>query len=204
MEKRTIAIAASIGATLLVWAALFSTTDERPPPARTPNDAHEPVTESEPAAPSAVPAPEEPEPEPTPVPSGAPPPELDDDDDDEHSPAGDRPERMGPVDELKAAYESDGRDPEAGATERLIREQFKLPEVPEGMLRHVSCVKSACKLELRWTSNDRHGYMIALMSLINHVSQELAADPVDEDHGQQVHVVAVYVSRTVPSFMATQ
>lgn len=114
-----------------------------------------------------------------------------------------RPEKMGPFDELKAAYASDGRDPEAGATEARIRELLDQPDIPEGMLRQVSCVKSVCKLELRWSTGDQQAYMVLMMTLVSKISQKLAAAPVEDDEGQQTHPIEVYVSRVEPPVTPT-
>jgi hypothetical protein len=206
MSKSTLAISAGVGVMVLVGAVLFfSGAGERSAPAQRPIEVPTPMPEAGLAAGDAVPTPPEKEPEETEEEEGAATPAIapspvnapDERPRDEH-----RPEKMGPVDELKAAYERDTRDNDAGATEARIREQFKQAEIPEGMLRRVSCVKSACKLELRWTVGDSHAYMIAMMGLVKNVSQELGAVPVGADEGQQVHSIDVYVSRIVPSYEA--
>jgi hypothetical protein len=111
-----------------------------------------------------------------------------------------RPERMGPVEELKAAYESDARDAEAGAAEQRIREQFSAVEGAPDLLRKVTCVKSVCKLELRWTPAHKEAYMGGMMSIVSRFSQKLAAEPVGEDDGQAVRPIDVYVSRIEPPY----
>jgi hypothetical protein len=105
---------------------------------------------------------------------------------------------MGPFEELAASYERDERDGEAGATEQRIRELLKQPDIPEGMVRRVSCVKSVCKLELSWSVNDKPAYMVLMMGLVSNISHRLAAAPVGEDDGQQVYPIDVYVSRIEP------
>jgi len=107
---------------------------------------------------------------------------------------------MGPVEELKAAYKSDVRDSEAGDVEEQIRGHFKHEELPEQLLRNVSCVKSACKLELNWTAGDKQAYMIVMMNLVSHVSQKIAAEPVGNG-GEAVHPIDVYLSRTEPPYV---
>ena len=107
-----------------------------------------------------------------------------------------RPQKMGPFEELKASYERDERDAEAGATEQRIRELLKQPDIPEGVVRRVSCVKSVCKLEL--SVSDLQSYMVLMMGLVSNISEKLAAAPAGEDEGQQVHPMDVYVSRVVP------
>jgi hypothetical protein len=107
-----------------------------------------------------------------------------------------RPQKMGPFEELKASYDRDQRDAEAGATEQRIRELLKQPDIPEGMIRRVSCVKSVCKLEL--SVDDLQSYMVLMMGLVSNISEKLAAAPVGEDEGQQVHPMDVYVSRIEP------
>jgi hypothetical protein len=203
MSNRTFAIAAGSGV-FLIFAAVFITIAVEPP---SPTSAvRTPAPEPEPAMPNIDPVP----PAEQPAPADPEPAEPADPAAEERASAEvrarieARPERMGPVDKLKAAYESDPRDPDAGATEALIRKQLEQPEIPVGMLRRVSCVKTVCKLELRWTSDDRQAYMIAMMSLVNHVSQELAAEPVGQDDGQLTLPIDVYVSRIVPSFEATR
>jgi hypothetical protein len=203
MRKSTIAIAAGVGVMILVGAVLlFSGGGEPSAPAPTAIEVPTPMPETELAADDAVPAPEEEieEAQGTAAPASATSPKREPNDErprEEH-----RPEKMGPVDELKAAYDHDTRDNDAGEVEERIREQFKQVDVPEGMLRRVTCVKSACKLELRWTVGDSQAYMIAMMGLVKNVSEKLAAVPVGEDEGQQVHSIEVYVSRIVPSYEA--
>ena len=202
MKKHAIAISVGIGALLLIWGVvLLSGSDEQPTPAQAPIDAPAPIPtpEETTAAPRAEPEP--PGAEPTPAPEA--PPARQRIPGDQAAAAADaqaRPETIGPVEELKTAYQSDPRDPEAGAMEERIRGHLKQVEIPEGLVRRVSCVKSACKLEVNWTSDHRHGYMIAMMSLISHVSQQVAAEPVGDDDGQAVHPVDVYVSRVVPPY----
>jgi len=190
LTKRTIAILIGLGAILLVWAVVFLPgSDPQPKPEEKPLETPEPVPEA--AMPNTEPTLGAPSAAPTPP---APPSE-------QHAPAELRPseqpraEKIGPVEELKAAYESDGRDPEAGATEERIRKHLKEMEVPAEMLRRVSCVKSVCKLEVRWAARDSQAYMVAMMTLIKHVSQKLAADPAGEDEGNGVYPVDLYVSR---------
>ena len=108
---------------------------------------------------------------------------------------------MGPVDELKVAYERDARDAEAGALEERIRGHFDAVEIPPELVRKITCVRSVCKLELRWTPAHREQYLIAMMNLVSHVSQKVAAEPVGEDDGQDVRPIDVYVSRIEPPYM---
>jgi len=193
VKKRAIAISVGLGAILLVWVVvLLSDSGEQPAPAQPSLEAAEPAPE-EPAAEQAAPSVE-----PTEAEAEAPSQQRSAD---ERQPVvQDKPEKFGPVEELKAAYQSDPRDPEAGATEDRIRGALKEhDEIPAELVRRVSCVKSVCKLEVSWTSDRRHGYMIAMMSLIGYVSQQVAADPVGEHEGQEVHPIDVYVSRVVPA-----
>lgn len=200
MKKHAVSISVAIVALLLVWAVVFlASSDEQPAaeqapidaPAPTPQEtAPEPRGETEPAVPGA---------EPTPAPE-APPARQRIPGDQAAAEVKDQPGKLGPVEELKAAYQSDPRDPEAGATEERIRGHLKQDEIPEGLVRRVSCVKSACKIEVNWTSDHRQGYMIAMMTLISHVSEQVAAEPVGDIDGQTVHPVDVYVSRVVPPF----
>jgi hypothetical protein len=202
VDKRVLAISAGVGAVVLIWAGVVlpNGSKERADEAAAPAEAAEPELEANEPAPSTRPAPSAasdqaaaPEAEParrTPTVDYKP-------------PLPPRPELMGPFDELKASYERDARDPEAGATEERIRVLLKHPDIPDGMLRSVSCVKSTCKLELRWTTSDGHAYMILMMSLVSGVSEKLAAAPVGEDQGQPVHTIEVYVSRIEPPVKTT-
>jgi hypothetical protein len=204
--KRALVIAVAVGAVLLVWAALYfpssgdTSSVQRPAPVEAPQEpvagiAAPPSAERAPVAPAAQPAVAKPAPaaaSASPQPSTAPArqPQL-------------RPERMGPVDELKVAYERDARDADAGAMEERIRGHFDDVELPPELLRKVSCVRSVCKLEVRWTPAHREAYMIAMMNLVSHVSEKLAAEPVTADEGQEVRPIDVYVSRTVPPYTPT-
>lgn len=195
-------ISMGLGALALVWAVvLVSGSDEQPTPAPAPIEAPEPTPAAPDAEPRAEPKPFVPDVEPTPA--AEPPHSPQNAAADEAPDAQDRPEKIGPVEALKAAYQSDPRDPEAGAVEEHIRERLKQVEIPAELVRRVSCVKSACKLEVNWTSDNRHGYMIAMMNLISHISQEVAAEPLGDNDGQAVHPVDVYVSRIVPPYTPT-
>jgi hypothetical protein len=207
--KRALVIAVAAGAVVLVWAALYfpSASSTVPANGRPPVEADHPPSAGAVAPPSAVRPPAVPAA--APVPTAAPPPVMP-----ERAPSGStataddpppdlRPEKMGPIEELKAAYASDTRDHEAGALEERIRGHLKAVETPPEMLRGVSCVKSVCKLELRWTPADKEAYLIAMMNLVSHVSQKVAAEPVGEDDGQAVRPIDVYVSRIEPPYTPT-
>ena len=107
---------------------------------------------------------------------------------------------MGPVEELKAAYESDARDAEAGAMEDRIRDHIGGVENASELVRKVTCVKSVCKLEMRWTPALAETYMGAMMNLVSRTSEKLAAEPIGADEGQAVRPIDVYVSRIVPPY----
>ena len=202
MSKSTIAILAGVGVMILVGAVLlFSGGGEPSAPAPTAMEVPTPMPETELVAGDAVPPPPDEEPEETEEGEGAAPPASAPSP--KEAPKERRPEKMGPVDERKAAYEHDARDSDSGEIEERIREQFKQADVPEGMLRRVSCGKSACKLELRWTVGDSQAYMIAMMNLVSHVSRKIAAAPVGNDEGQEVHPIDVYVSRLEPPYVPT-
>lgn len=201
VKKRTVAISLGLGAVLLVWAAVFfSHSGEQPapalPPIEPPEEVAQPSAQDASLAPRVAPAAAA---EPVATPATAP---------SQDRPAADppsssqraRPERMGPIDELEAAYQSDVRDPEAGEAEERIRGQLEHEDIPAELLRRVSCVKSVCKLELRWTSDDNQAYMIAMMSLVSNISQKVAATPVGEDHGEDAYPIDVYVSRIEPPY----
>jgi hypothetical protein len=207
--KRALVIAVAAGAVVLVWAALYfprsGSTDRAPAPAPAPVEVEQPAAagvaapprvEQAPAAPGPAPAP--PPAKPTPAPAAAPAPSP------ESAVSASapalRPERMGPVDELRVAYERDARDAEAGELEQRIRGHLHAVEIPGEMLRGVSCVKSVCKLQLRWTPAHKEAYLIAMMNLVSHVSQKIAAEPVGEDEGQDVRPIDVYVSRIEPPY----
>jgi hypothetical protein len=195
VKKQVITIVVALGALMLVWALFFLSGSEGPPTGKAPLETPEPTPE-EAAEPTAAPDPAAPDVEPAP----AAPPVRRIPGEQAAADAQDRPEKIGPVEELKAAYQSDARDPEAGATEERIRGHLKQDEIPAELVRRVSCVKSVCKIEVSWTSDRRHGYMIAMMSLISHVGQQVAAEPLAEPDGQQVHPVDIYVSRLVPPY----
>lgn len=199
MKKSAIAIAAGVVAVVLVWALFFlSSPGDQPAPEQTSVDTAEAVIEEQVAGPNTEPPPE---PSARPTPPAAAPPSPQRIPSDQLPPDyQSRPEKIGPVAELKAAYESDPRDPEAGATEERIRGHLKQDEIPPGLVRSVSCVKSVCKLEMNWKSDERHGYMIAMMTLISHIGQQVAADPVGNEDSQAVHPIDVYVSRVVPPY----
>jgi len=200
MKKSAIAIAVGVVAIVLVWAVvLLSSSDDQPAPEQTSNEAAEPAIEQQVAEPN-LERPGEPSAAPTPAAAAAPPSPKRIPSDQLPPDYQSRPEKLGPVAELKAAYDSDPRDPAAGATEERIRGHLKQEEISPELVRSVSCVKSVCKLEMNWKSDERHGYMIAMMSLISHVSQQVAADPVGDNDGQEVHPIDVYVSRVVPPY----
>jgi len=196
VNNRTIVISVAVGALLLIWAAFFmpSSKDDGAAAAPVAHEPSEAASGAQAPAPSVAP-PTSAQEEPAPTPEAPPErtrtkPEL------PHT--AQRPEKMGPFEELKARYASDARDAEAGATEERIRKLLKQPEIPEGMLREISCLKSVCKLDLRWTTNDSEAYMILMMSLVTTISQKLAAAPAGADEGQPVHPLEVYVSRIDP------
>lgn len=199
VKKHALAISAGLGVILLVGVLIFlSDSGEQPAPDQTAIEAPEPTPDETGAEPNAEQVPAAPSVEPV-QPAAAPPSEQRGSD--PRPPAHDEPDKIGPVEELKAAYERDARDPEAGATEQRIRDVFqKQTDIPAELVRRVSCVKSACKIEVSWTSDRRQGYMIAMMSLIKFVSQQVAADPIRVDEGQEMHPIDVYVSRVVPAY----
>jgi hypothetical protein len=199
MNKSAIAIAAGVAAIVLVWVVIFlSSSDDQPAVEHTPIETSESAIEEQVAEANVEPPPE---PSAAPTPPAAAPPSPQRIPSDQLPPDyQSRPEKIGPVAELKAAYQSEPRDPEAGATEERIRGHLKQEDIPPQLVRSVSCVKSVCKLEMNWTSDERHGYMIAMMTLISHIGQQVAADPVGNDDGQAVHPIDVYVSRIVPPY----
>jgi hypothetical protein len=76
------------------------------------------------------------------------------------------PERTGPVEELKAAFESEPRDSNASEPETVIQAAFRRPEVPSGLVKSVLCRTSVCKVETRWTPAGAAGFMGAFMTLV--------------------------------------
>lgn len=202
--KRAVVILVGISA-IFVWAMwLFSSDDEPPVPAPPPSAAIEPTLPEPIATPDAAlrvepqrpasPAPPQDPPVNAPAPNS-------DVAAEQRSHADDPPSRMGPVDELKAAYESDVRDAEAPETEQRIRAHFDQVDVPPELVRSISCVKTVCKLELRLSAGLKEAYMVAMMNLVSHVSQEIAMEPVGPDENQVVLPIDVYVSRVVPPYM---
>lgn len=209
-KPNAIAIAVALGAIALIWAVLFvrdSGKHEAAPPPALPAPVPEPEAQAEDAAaPSDAaglsgPAPAASAPAAAPTP-GAPPERVRPTAEQLQREA--RPEQMGPVERLKAAYESDARDRDAGETEQRIRKQLTQDEIPATLVRRVSCVKTVCKIELNWRQGDGHAYMIALMNLVSQVSQELAAEPLGNDEGQAMYPIDVYVSRVVPPYATQQ
>lgn len=197
--NRALVIIVVVGALVLIWAALYFPNESSAPRA----DQRTPV-EAPPSAPAPAPAPTQPESPPPPTPAPQRPAAVQPAPSEERAAAAApqemRPERMGPVDELKAAYENDPRDAEAGAMEERIRGHIEGVENASELVRKVTCVKSVCKLELRWTPALKEAYMGAMMNLVARASQKLAADPIGADDGQAVRPIDVYVSRIEPPY----
>lgn len=166
-------IALIVGAAAIWWAALGGPTPEAEELADAASETDQPAaaptapTDTPPSEPTAPAAPPANGPSADPAPAAAlaetPPPPQPTPTPEEQIPA---PERTGPVDELKAAFESEPRDSNATDPESAIQAAFHRPEVPSGLVKSVLCRSSVCKVETRWTPAGAAGFMGALMSLV--------------------------------------
>jgi outer membrane biosynthesis protein TonB len=113
------------------------------------------------------------------------------------------PERTGPVDQRKAAFESEPRDSNASEPESAIQAAFRRPEVPSGMVKSVLCRRSVCKVETRWTPAGAAGFMGALMHLVaspegaanRKFEPEIAVAPEDAPDTNGERSIDVYLKR---------
>jgi hypothetical protein len=133
-----------------------------PPTSPEPHEPHEPHEPTEEPHEPAEPPANAPSAEPAPPPQ-APPAEQAAPTAADQIPA---PERTGPVEELKAAFESEPRDSNATEAESAIQAAFRRPEVPSGLVKSVLCRTSVCKVETRWTPAGAAGFMGAFMNLV--------------------------------------
>jgi hypothetical protein len=198
MSRKT-QVGIALGALALIWALVLIPRGDAPSAPPSPADEDEDEVAAYPAPEAAEPPelPEEPEepaqpqerPEPDrPAAALEPDPDLG------------PPNVMGPISEMRKAYKEDTRDPDARATEQRVQDAFLREDVPQEMLRSVSCVKSVCKLELLWSPENQPFYMIGMMNMINHISQKVSAEPVGGDLGRGQYRVEVFVSRIEPPF----
>lgn len=104
------------------------------------------------------------------------------------------PQRSGPVDELREAFERDNRPSSAAQLERKIEAAFGRSEIPAGMLRSVVCRQTVCKVEVNWRPEYMQAHMLAFMV----ITQELgirsgAQEPIAREGSDEVVQVNVYL-----------
>jgi hypothetical protein len=158
-----------------------------------PSEPEPPAAAAPPAAadPSAKPAPRAPS-EPEPAPAANLPP----------------PEKTGPVDELKARFANESRDPRASDLEKSIEAAFKNDDVPAALLGSIECRRSVCKVETRWSADRAIGFMSAFTRLLmlppgsttpQVFDTNLAVSPEGAPDANGVRTVDVYLARLAPA-----
>jgi hypothetical protein len=83
----------------------------------------------------------------------------------------------GPIEEMKARFQSDPRDPRAHDYEQLIRRTFREKDIPEALLASALCKKSVCRVSLRWAPDRHMGTMEGLTRLVSSFDEQVAFDP---------------------------
>ena len=100
----------------------------------------------------------------------------------------------GPFAELKAKYENSPRDAKAPETETFLREQFGKDEVPADMLRSVSCLEEACRMELYWSPDRVLAFMRLSMFWARAYSMEMGVSA-GEKNADGFTPLEMYLSR---------
>jgi hypothetical protein len=105
------------------------------------------------------------------------------------------PQRSGPVDKLKHAFETEPRDSNAQKTESTVAAVFQHPDVPAALFKSVLCRQSVCRVAVNWSPDRVMGYMAAAMRLFTDFGPEIGFDPVGEVDAENRQEVHFYVAR---------
>ncbi|HKU41286.1 MAG TPA: hypothetical protein VJR89_24150 [Polyangiales bacterium] len=115
------------------------------------------------------------------------------------------PVRVGPVDELKRAFESEPRASGAARFEAVIEAQFRRAETPAGLLKSVICRTTVCRVETRWSPQRAEGFMGAFMRLMDPegaaslFDADLAISPEADVGPDRSQAIDVYLKRVASS-----
>ena len=116
------------------------------------------------------------------------------------------PDRLGPVDALKAEFDTEPRASTASELEALIEGPLRRPEAPAGLFKSVLCRTSVCKIETRWTPDRAQGFLATLMQLVTMQSggsqvfeHNLGISPEGEPAADGTRAIDVYLKRIAPA-----
>jgi hypothetical protein len=167
-------------AAALVWFVAFRRTDSKPAAASEPRAA---TRLSAPEVREAVKRAEQPE-APAPAPAPARPAQA-------QSPAA---ALQLPVSTIRADFEHEPRDAAAPAAEARIRALFAAEPGADGVLRGVTCSRTVCKIDARWSQAQTDAYNAALVHVVKEFSREMSFEPGGAPEGV-VMPMAIYVRR---------
>jgi len=108
------------------------------------------------------------------------------------------PKSLGPVAQLKAAFESEPRDALwAKDAETKIAALFTGEDIPESLFDKSACQKTVCRVEVTWSQENAAPYLDAVEELHKAFNNDFAVDPQApaDKEGEDALAVHVYVMR---------
>lgn len=109
------------------------------------------------------------------------------------------PKPQGPINELKAAFDSEPRDALwAKDAEAKIATVFAGEAMPESLLDKSACQKTVCRVDVTWSQENAAPYLDAVDELHKVFGADYAIAPqapADEEEGEDALAVHVYVMR---------
>lgn len=104
------------------------------------------------------------------------------------------PEQAGPLRELKQQYAGQSRSAASSTLEAQLRARLATPNIPPALIDALSCRRTICKLELRWTPTRRLGYVVVFQSLKQLYDQRVAVEPAPGPADDASLPVSLYVA----------
>lgn len=104
------------------------------------------------------------------------------------------PEASGPLRQLAQQYASESRAAESSAREAQLHALLSTPNIPAELIDSLTCRRSICKLELRWTPRRRLGYVVVFESLKRLYDQRVAVEPAAAVAADGSHPLSLYVA----------
>lgn len=104
------------------------------------------------------------------------------------------PEAYGALTELKNQYASESRSAASDATETQLRTLLaEAPNVPAELVQGISCRRTICKLETRWTPHRRIGFAVLLESFKQLYKQRVAVEPAHARSDDGTYLTTLYL-----------